>query len=248
MEELQSEGQQTKLPPPVGHQPSPRLTGLQITGIVLGAMVLTMAATLLIVKSWLFPAPFKPVRLSAAETQRLEHKLAVFEQLDSRPLPEDRRPLPGPSRPEQAPAPGPLEPEAYSEEGASREIRLTEREINAMIARNTDLADKVAIDLANDLVSLRMLIPVDPDFPFLGGKTLKVRAGAELAFRGSRPVFILRGISVMGVPIPNAWMGGLKNIDLVEVFGSDPGFWKGFADGVAAIQVRDGNLEINLRE
>ena len=71
MEELQSEGQQTKLPPPVGHQPSPRLTGLQITGIVLGAMVLTMAATLFIVKSWLFPAPFKPVRLSAAETQRL---------------------------------------------------------------------------------------------------------------------------------------------------------------------------------
>ena len=117
-----------------------------------------------------------------------------------------------------------------------------------MVARNTDLADKVAIDLANDLVSLRMLIPMDPDFPFFGGKTLKVRAGAELAFRGGRPVCILRGISVMGVPLPNAWMGGLKNIDLVNVFGSDPGFWKGFADGVAAIQVREGNLEIVLRE
>ena len=248
MAELKLEGPHTPLPPPVGPGPSRGLSGLQITGIVLGAMAVTVAVTLFLVKSWLFPAPFKPVRLSAAETQRLEHKLAVFEQLDSRPQPEQRRPLPDPSRAEPQPAPGPLEPEAYSEEGASREIRLTEREINAMIARNTDLADKVAIDLANDLVSLRMLIPVDPDFPFLGGKTLKVRAGAELAFRGSRPVFILRGISVMGVPIPNAWMGGLKNIDLVEVFGSDPGFWKGFADGVAAIQVREGNLEINLRE
>ena len=248
MAELKLEGPHTPLPPPVGPGPSRGLSGLQITGIVLGAMAVTVAVTLFLVKSWLFPAPFKPVRLSAAETQRLEHKLAVFEQLDSRPQPEQRRPLPDPSRAEPQPAPGPLEPEAYSEEGASREIRLTEREINAMIARNTDLADKVAIDLANDLVSLRMLIPVDPDFPFLGGKTLKVRAGAELAFRGSRPVFILRGISVMGVPIPNAWMGGLKNIDLIEVFGSDPGFWKGFADGVAAIQVRDGNLEINLRE
>lgn len=248
MAELKLEGPHTPLPPPVGPGPSRGLSGLQITGIVLGAMAVTVAVTLFLVKSWLFPAPFKPVRLSAAETQRLEHKLAVFEQLDSRPQPEQRRPLPDPSRPEQVPAPGPLEPEAYSEEGASREIRLTEREINAMIARNTDLADKVAIDLANDLVSLRMLIPVDPDFPFLGGKTLKVRAGAELAFRGSRPVFILRGISVMGVPIPNAWMGGLKNIDLIEVFGSEPGFWKGFADGVASIQVREGNLEINLRE
>ena len=248
MAELKLEGPHTPPAPPAGPGPSRGLSGLQITGIVLGAMAVTVAVTLFLVKSWLFPAPFKPVRLSAAETQRLEHKLAVFEQLDSRPQPEQRRPLPDPSRAEPQPAPGPLEPEAYSEEGASREIRLTEREINAMIARNTDLADKVAIDLANDLVSLRMLIPVDPDFPFLGGKTLKVRAGAELAFRGSRPVFILRGISVMGVPIPNAWMGGLKNIDLVEVFGSDPGFWKGFADGVAAIQVREGNLEINLRE
>ena len=248
MAELKLEGPHTPLPPPVGPGPSRGLSGLQITGIVLGAMAVTVAVTLFLVKSWLFPAPFKPVRLSAAETQRLEHKLAVFEQLDSRPQPEQRRPLPDPSRAEPQPAPGPLEPEAYSEEGASREIRLTEREINAMIARNTDLADKVAIDLANELVSLRMLIPVDPDFPFLGGKTLKVRAGAELAFRGSRPVFILRGISVMGVPIPNAWMGGLKNIDLIEVFGSEPGFWKGFADGVASIQVREGNLEINLRE
>lgn len=248
MAELKLEGPHTPPAPPAGPGSSRGLSGLQITGIVLGAMAVSVAVTLFLVKSWLFPAPFKPVRLSAAETQRLEHKLAVFEQLDSRPQPEHRRPLPGPSRAEPLPAPGPLEPEAYSEEGASREIRLTEREINAMIARNTDLADKVAIDLADDLVSLRMLIPVDPDFPFLGGKTLKVRAGAELAFRGSRPVFILRGISVMGVPIPNAWMGGLKNIDLVEVFGSDPGFWKGFADGVAAIQVREGNLEINLRE
>ena len=248
MAELKLEGPHTPLPPPVGPGSSRGLSGLQITGIVLGAMAVTVAVTLFLVKSWLFPAPFKPVRLSAAETQRLEHKLAVFEQLDSRPQPEQRRPLPDPSRAEPQPAPGPLEPEAYSEEGASREIRLTEREINAMIARNTDLADKVAIDLANDLVSLRMLIPVDPDFPFLGGKTLKVRAGAELAFHGSRPVFILRGISVMGVPIPNAWMGGLKNIDLIEVFGSAPGLWKGFADGVASIQVREGNLEINLRE
>ena len=248
MAELKLEGPHTPPAPPAGPGPSRGLSGLQITGIVLGAMAVTVAVTLFLVKSWLFPAPFKPVRLSAAETQRLEHKLAVFEQLDSRPQPEQRRPLPDPSRAEPQPAPGPLEPEAYSEEGASREIRLTEREINAMIARNTDLADKVAIDLANDLVSLRMLIPVDPDFPFLGGKTLKVRAGAELAFRGSRPVFILRGISVMGVPIPNAWMGGLKNIDLIEVFGSEPGFWKGFADGVASIQVREGNLEINLRE
>ena len=224
-------------------KPPSRLSGLQILGIVVVAMAATIATTLFLVKIWLFPAPFKPVQLSAAEEQRLETKLSRFEQVGTSPSGAG-----GPGRESASPTGAPLEPEAYSEEGASREIKLTEREINAMIAKNTDLADKVVIDLANDLVSLKMLIPVDPDFPFIGGKTLKVRAGAELAFRQGRPVFILRGVSVMGVPIPNAWMAGLKNIDLVEVFGAEKGFWQGFADGVAAIQVREGNLQIVLKE
>ncbi len=107
---------------------------------------------------------------------------------------------------------------------------------------------KLVVDFSNDLVSVKLLIPVDPDFPIMGGKTLKVKAGAELAFRWGRLVVILRGISVMGVPLPNAWLGGLKNIDLVEVFGAEPGFWKGFSDGVAAIEVREGSLLILLKE
>jgi len=104
------------------------------------------------------------------------------------------------------------------------------------------------VDFASDLVSVKLLIPLDQDFPIMGGKILKVRAGAELAFRNSRPVVILRGVSVMGVPLPNAWLGGLKNIDLIQEFGADPGFWKGFADGVAAIEVRDSSLRIVLKE
>jgi hypothetical protein len=224
-----------------GKQPS-GLSGLQVTGIVVAAMAITMVATLFIVKTWLFPRPFEPVVLSPAEEQRLERKLARFEQMDSRSA--GRAPAQG--RP-SVPATD-LQPEIYSEEGASREIRLSEREINGMIAQNTDLARKMVVDFSEDLVSVKMLIPMDPDFPFLGGKTLKIKAGAELAFRDSRPVVILRGISVMGVPLPNAWLGNLKNIDLIKTFGTDPGFWKGFADGVATIQVREGSLLIVLKE
>ncbi len=218
------------------------LSGAKVAGIVVVAMLLTMAGTLFIVKNWLFPSPFEPVVLTQAEEQRLERKLERFEQVDGR----SRRIPPG--RQGEIPTGEDLKPEPYSEEGASREIRLSEREINAMVAQNTDLARKMVVDFANDLVSVKLLIPVDPDFPFLGGKTLKVRAGAELAFRGGRPVVVLRGISVMGVPLPNAWLGGLKNIDLVEVFGTEPGFWKGFSDGVAAIEVREGSLHIVLKE
>ena len=95
--------------------------------------------------------------------------------------------------------------------------------------------------------SERLLVPVDPDFPILGGKTLRVSAGVEMAFREARPVVVLRGVSVMGIPIPNAWLGGLKHIDLVSEFGGQRGFWKGFADGVDNIRVEEGRLRVELK-
>jgi len=52
----------------------------------------------------------------------------------------------------------------------------------------------------------------------------------------------------MGVPVPNAWLGGLKNIDLIEQYGSNDGFWKAFADGVDNINVEDGKIRIELKE
>jgi hypothetical protein len=222
------------------HRKRSGLTTLQVVGLVVAAMLLTMVATLLIVKSWLFPKPFEPVVLAPMEAQRLEQKLARFEQGAGR-VPIHRLD----AEREEA---GELRVEPYTENDLDREIVLSEREINAMIARNTDLARKVAVGFTTDLISLHLLVPMDPDLPFVGGKTLKVRAGAEFAFRVDRPVFILRGISVMGVPLPNAWIGGLKNIDLVQVFGAEPGFWQGFADGVAAVEVGEGSLRIQLKE
>jgi hypothetical protein len=82
----------------------------------------------------------------------------------------------------------------------------------------------------------------------MGGQILKVRAGLELAYRNNKPIVILKGISLMGVPIPNAWLGGLKNIDLVDEYGADAGFWKSFADGVNSIAVSEGKLRIELKE
>lgn len=141
-----------------------------------------------------------------------------------------------------------LRPERYNEAGAKREVNFSERELNAMVANNHDLAKKLAVDLGDDLVSARLLVPVDQDFPLLGGKTLRVSAGVEMAFRDTKPVVILKGVSIMGVPIPNAWLGGLKNIDLINEFGDEKGFWSGFAEGVDNIRVEEGQLKIKLKK
>ena len=196
--------------------------------VVIIAMI-TSLITAWAVMAYLFPKEFKPVSLSEREERVLEEK---FSRLDS-----------SGRKKRQSPA-----PERYSEDGANREIQFTEREINGMLAKNTDLADKLAIDLSDDLASAKLLIPLDPDFPFLGGKTLKVTAGLELRYDRGNPVVALKGISLWGIPIPNAWLGGIKNVDLVKEFGNEEGFWKTFSSGIENIQVEEGRLTVKLKE
>ena len=107
---------------------------------------------------------------------------------------------------------------------------------------------EVFLCVIDDLISAKILVPLDEDFPMLGGQILRVKTGVEFAYDSGKPIVRLRGVSVMGVPLPNAWLGGLKNIDLVQEFGTDQGFWKAFADGVAAVRVQEGQLMLHLKE
>lgn len=205
----------------------------QVLTIVVIAMLVTAGITIWLVKTYLFPSEFQPVALDAREQQVLERKLESLDQgIETTPAAGEQT----------------LRPEAYSETGVAREIRFSERELNALLANNTDLARRVAIDLSDDLISASILMPMDQDFPLLGGKTLRLKTGVGFAYDQGKPVVRLKGVSIMGVPLPNAWLGGLKNIDLVQEFGTDQGFWQAFADGLDAVQVEQGHLMIRLKE
>ncbi len=224
---------------------SPRkggIRGIHIMWIVLATIVVTVAVTFWVVRTYIYAKDFEPVQLSASEQVTLDAKL--------RALGYDPGPAVGAG--DQATRRETDEEwfrsERYSETGAPRVVRFSERELNAVVANSPDLARKLALDLGDDLVSARLLVPVDPDFPILGGKTLRVSTGVEMAFRDARPVVVLKGVSVMGIPIPNAWLGGLKNIDLVGEFGDQGGFWDAFAAGVEDIRVEEGQLKIQLKE
>ncbi len=82
----------------------------------------------------------------------------------------------------------------------------------------------------------------------MGGKTLKVTAGLGIDFSNEKPVVMLKGISVWGVPIPNAWMGNMKNVDFVKEFGGDTGFWQSFSEGIDKIEVKEKSLLIRLNQ
>lgn len=195
-----------------------RFSGWQLAFFTLLAVVVAVTLTLFIGYRMLFPRAFTPTELNRREQAALDAKLER------------------------------LEPEAYSEAGADRTLQFTEKELNSLVARNPEMAQRLAIDLSEDLASAKLLVPLPPDFPLFGGQTLQVNAGLELAYTNGRPVVVLRGVSLMGVPVPNAWLGGLKNVDLVQEFGGSQGFWKAFADGVQSIEVHDGELQLELKE
>jgi hypothetical protein len=209
------------------------------------------ALTYFIVTQYIFPRQFTPVQLTEKEKVVLDAKIDRLDptkrvSIISNPIPSQSE-ASEPHSSEAMPQ-GQTQPERYSEAGANREITFTTREINALLANNKDLAQKLAIDFSENMASAKLLIPLDPDFPLLGGKTLKVTAGLELRYAGTKPVISLKGVSVWGVPIPNAWLGGIKNVDLVSEFGLEKGFWSTFAAGVENISVSDGRLTLKLRE
>jgi hypothetical protein len=220
---------------------------LQVFGLIVIAVIITAGITILVFKTYFFPSEFKPVTLNPHEEQVLAVKL---ENLDSIGIAVNshRNDIPNkPSKSVRFNPNAPLEPEPYSEKGIKREINFTERELNALLAKNTDLSKKLAIDLSDDLISAKLLLPVDEDFPIFGGKILRVRTGVVFTYDKGKPVIILKGITIMGVPIPNAWLGGIKNIDLVEQFGADTGFWKTFSDGVEDISIEEGFFKLKLK-
>lgn len=220
--------------------PERRFGCLHVLLVALVVAAVSAGVTYAVLRAKLFPREFEPVTLSPVEEQALQVKLDRLEGAS----PDGPEPAAPPERgTDGAPLPVP-----YSEEGLDRTVRLNEREVNALLARNTDLARKVAIDLSDELISAHVLLPMDPELPVVGGKTLRVRAGLKFAFENGRPVLALRGVTVMGVPLPNAWLGGLKNVDLVREFGGGPGFWNSFAEGIAAARVEEGQLTILLNE
>ena len=216
--------------------PKPVQNGWRTFGIVVITVFITASVGYWLVTNYLFPTAFTPVVLSEKDQQILDQKL---ERLGGSS---------GTGIQKTSGAQKRLEPEAYSEVGASREINFSEKEFNALLAKNTDLASKLAFDFSDNLASAKLLVNLDPDFPVLGGKTLKVTAGMEIKLANGKPSAILKGVSVWGVPIPNAWLGNLKNTNLNKEFGEAGGFWQAINEGVEEIEVKEGKLHIKLKE
>ena len=166
---------------------------------------------------WWHNRPIKPVELSVAEKAVVAEKVEAIHNPDAGP----------------------------SYEKGSKEIILTERELNGLLNENTSLGKSVKFELARNAVHARVETDLDPDLPIIGGKRLKARARFLVSEKPGEASLVLDDLTVWGVSLPNEWLGGLKGRDLLaEVLGGKGGK----IAGVEEFKVEPGRLYIRLAE
>lgn len=216
-------------------------SGKQVVLFLGLAVLATALLTAWWINQYVYAAMFQPTRLGDAEQQVLNAKMAHL--LQTADAASSSVSQPSPSTTDL-----PLEPVPYSEKDANRQIQLTEREVNALIAKDSYMARHVAVDMADDLVSVQLVVPINHEMPLVGGKMLKLNFGLALSYANGKPVVAMRGISLGGIPLPSAWWGDIKNTNLVEEFGGSGGFWDQFSKGVKDMKIQDGQLFVMLKE
>lgn len=165
---------------------------------------------------WWHNRPIIPVELSAKEQAVVAEKVEAIQQ--------------------------PAEPKY---EKGSKEIILTERELNGLLNQNTTFGKSLVFELVRNAIHARVETDLDPDLPIVGGKHLKARARFLASEIPGKAAFVLDDVTIWGVSLPNEWLGGLKGHDLLgEALGG-----KGVRiAGVEEFKVEPGRLIIRLAE
>ncbi len=213
-------------PSPTNRPSSWKRTALIVCCILLGAATLAVASTAWLVKRNVFASPFKPVALTAAESAVLTDKVAALKQAA------------------EAPAQAPVDPEV-----AKRTLTLSEKEINAFLQQQ-GAGEQVKVALRDGGATATFLIPVGEGAEVGKGMTLRISASIDARMDDTRKFKLaITDVSVAGVPLPNAWLGGVKGLNLFndQTLTDEPAV-KAFVAGIRDFKLESGLLRIVLNE
>lgn len=218
-------------------------------------LLLLVIATVLITLWWI-QRPIKPVVLSAKEKAVVEEKLrhvngeapsassstptrsrVTNRAAESAQVPRDVAPPTGLSQELDRPyTPG------------SKVFKLTEREINGLLNANTDLGQTVRLEFAQDAVNAYLAVPIPKDFPVGGGKMFRARGRFRISLgNGGTPYAILEDVTVFGLSLPKAWLGGIKGENLLgDAVGRGNG--NPVLRGIKSLRVEPGALVLEVED
>jgi hypothetical protein len=213
------------------------------------ALLLVIIATILITLWWI-QRPIKPVVLSAQEKAAVEVKLQHLSDKQAPALPRATgsavNQVPAPSLPLAGTEASPAIDRPYTP--GSKVFKLTEREINGLLNANTDLGECVRLEFARDALNAYVAVRIPQDFPIGGGQMFRARGRFRLSLgNGGTPYATLDDITIFGVSLPNAWLGGLKGQNLIsEATGERNG--SPVLQGIKSLRIEPGALVLEVKD
>ena len=206
--------------------------------IIIGTVALTI---------WWIQRPIKPVVLSPREKAVVDQKLQRIQ--GSAPAPGSNSGNSSRPRDTAPPANG-LEPEVPQRfyVPGSKVLKLTEREINGLLNQNTDLGKSVRLEFDQDAINAYLAVRIPDDFPIGGGKMFRARGRFRVSLgNGGKPYAILEDVTVFGISLPKAWLGGIKGENLIgdAVSGNSQ---SSVLKGVKSLRVEPGALVLELED
>jgi hypothetical protein len=177
------------------------------------------------VKRNVYASPFSPVMLTSNEQTVLDDKLAALKQSG-------------------AALPAPVDPEIEK-----RTLTLTDREINAFFEQQ-GLGEQIKVSLHNGGGTATFLLPLGAEGEV--GKGMTLRIGISLGAKmddNKKFALSISDVSVGGVPLPNAWLGDMKGLNMLadSPISDDPAY-KAFVAGIRDFSIQSGQLRVVLNE
>jgi hypothetical protein len=218
------------------------------------ALLLLIVATVA-VTIWWIQRPIKPVVLSPREKVEVDQKMQRLQQgsVAAAPVaPESKSGNTTNSGRQPAPSwPGheiqsELPQRFYMPGG--KVLQLTEREINGLLNQNTDLGKSVRLEFDQDAINAYLAVRIPQDFPIGGGKMFRARGRFRVSLgNGGKPYAILEDVTVFGVSLPKAWLGGIKGENLLgeAMTGNDQA---PVLKGIKSLRVEPGVLILELED
>jgi hypothetical protein len=223
------------------------------------ALVLLIIATVAIT-IWYIQRPIKPVVLLPEEKALVEAKLeriggkspdapatATPERGAQTAGRERRAPPVEPGVPPETRTITPIEPDRIYVPG-SKVLRITERELNGLLNANTDLGDTLRFELGRDAINAYVAAPIPDDVPVLGGKMFRARGRFRISVsEGTTPYAVLEDVTVFGLSLPKAWLGGMKGENLLaDAVGRRNG--EPVLRGVKSLRIEPGALVLEVED
>ena len=199
-------------------------------------VIATMAVTL-----WWIQRPIKPVVLSPKEKAVVQEKLKAAEAAEPAAS-AVKRVAP------QADVAAEVQVPGRSYVSGSRVLRLTEREVNGLLNENTGLGQSVRLEFDQDAINAYLAVPIPKDFPIGGGRMFRARGRFQISLgNGGKPYAVIQDVTVFGLSLPKAWLGGLKGENLLsDAMGQRNG--GPVLRGVKDLRVEPGALVLEVQE